>query len=92
MDKVPSWESLFVSRQKGLFLSVCTWTITNWLERKHGSYVETIMKQVYLTRRECKTNAGTVEIFRNLFESRISARATENLPSGKSRENLDVVL
>ena len=50
------------------------------------------MKQVYLTQRECKTNAGTVEIFRNLFESRISARATEKLTSGKSRENLDVVL
>ena len=50
------------------------------------------MKQVYVTQRECKTNAGTFEIFRNLFESRISARATEKLTSGKSRENLDVVL
>ena len=40
---------------------------------------------VYLgcTQRECKTNEDIVENYRNLFELRISAGATEKLPNGK---------
>ena len=32
-EKVSNWECLFVHREKGLFLSVCMWMTSNWLER-----------------------------------------------------------
>ena len=105
-DKIPNWESMFVQRKQGLFLSVCVDDIKMaGKEAASGPYVEEtderrwswrthmILDHLYLgcTQRECKPNETVIEQYTKMFGSRISAVATEN--TGKaSRKKRSVVL
>ena len=93
-EKVSHWECLFLHREKGLFLSVYVDDI-HWLERNHtyirgGKYStkkliwenqHLSLNHVYLvcTQRQCEISKDIVDNYRTMFESRISAEATENL-------------
>ena len=93
MEKVPNWECLFVHRKQGLFLSENVDDI-KMAERKQNMAPmrKKFMKLVdfdeptpfleYLgcTQRECKPNEIVIEACTKMFESRISAGATDNLP------------
>ena len=93
--KVPNWESLFVNRQKGLFLSVYVddvklagkkqnldpmWKLLN-KEVDLGDPTS-FFDHVYLgcTQRQCKISNDIVDKYRTMFDSRISAGGTEKLP------------
>ena len=92
-DQVPNWECLFVHRQQGQCLSVCVDDM-NLAGRKESlrpmwdnlmRHVDlgeptSFFDHVYLgcTQRECKSNESIIDEYRNMFESRISAGATEN--------------
>ena len=101
-EKVSNWECLFVHREKGLFLSVYVddiklagkkqnnnpmWKVLNkevdW--REPTSFLD----HVYLgcTQRPCEISKDIVDNYRTMFESRISAGATEKLPCS---ENLSI--
>ena len=60
------------------------WMTSKWLERSSVDIEETtsFFDYVYLgcTQRECKPNEKIVEQYNKMFESRISAGATEKLP------------
>ena len=95
-EKIPIWECLFVHREQGLFLSVYVDDIkldernkifircgkfpikkSIW-ENQHLS-----QNHVYLgcTQRQCEISKNTVDNYRTMFESRISAGwETEKLP------------
>ena len=94
-EKVPNWECLSVHRQKGLFLSVYVddiksagkkqnidpkWKVLN----KEVDLVEpsSFLDHVYLgcTQRQCEISKDIMDNYRTMFESRISAGATEKLP------------
>ena len=99
-EKIPNWECLFVHREKGLFLSVYVddiklagkkqnidpmWKVLN-TEVDLGEPTS-FLDDVYLgcTQRQCEVSTDIVENYRNMFESRISAVATEkNTVLGKS--------
>ena len=86
----------FVHRKQRLMFSVYVDDIKNgWNEAEYGSHVEDIdeamllltkptsfLDHAYLgcTQRECKPNAMIIEECTQMFESRISAGATEKLP------------
>ena len=90
-----NWECLFVHREKGLFLSVYVDDI-NWLERNKilircGKLLNkevdlgeptSFLDHVYLgcTQRQCEISKDTVDNYRTMFESRISAGGSEKLP------------
>ena len=98
VGKNPDWECFFVHRLKGLFMSVCVDDI-NLAGKKQNidSMWKVVMKQVNLkeptsfldhvklgcAQRECKTSKDIVDSDRTIFESRISAGATEKLPSSE---------
>ena len=101
-EKVPNWECLFVHRQKGIFLSVYVddiklagkkqnirpmWKLLN----KDVDLGEptSFLDHVYLgcTQRQCEISKDIVNNYRTMFESRISAGRTENLPGS---ENLSI--
>ena len=101
-EKVSNWECLFVHREKGLFLSVYVddiklagskqniismWKVLN----KEADLGEptSFLDHVYLgcTQRQCQTSKDIVDNDRTMFESRISAGATEKLPCS---ENLSI--
>ena len=101
-EKVPNWECLFVHREQGLFLSVYVddiklagkkqsidpmWKVRN----KEVDLVEptSSFDHVYLgsTQRQCEISKDIVDNSRTMSESRISARATEQLPCS---ENLSI--
>ena len=94
-EKVSNWECLFVHRRQKLFLSVNVDAIKMAGKNQNvGSYVEEIDENVDVdkptsfldhahsgcTRRECKPNDAIVQGYKKMFESRISAGATEKLP------------
>ena len=100
--KFPNWECMFVHREKGLFLSVCVddiklagrkqninpmWKILNKevdLE-KPTSFLD--HENLGSTQRHCEISKDVVDNYRTMFESRISAGATEKLPCS---ENLSI--
>ena len=53
-----------------------------WMKLVDLGEPTSFLDHVYLgcTQRECKSNDGIINQFREMFESRISATATERLP------------
>ena len=101
--KISNWECLFVHCEKGLFFSVYVddiklagkkqninpmWKVTkqrSWFwENQHLSL---IMFNLGCTQRPCEISKDIVDNYRTMFESSISAGATENLPWS---ENLSI--
>ena len=91
-EKVSNWECLFVHRQKGLFLSVYVddiklagkkqnidpmWKLLN--KEVDMGEPTSFLDHVYLgcTQRHCEISKNTVDNYRTMFESRISAGRTE---------------
>ena len=94
-EEVPNWECLFVNRDKGLFLSVYVDDIKiGWKKRNIDPTWKILLKDVDLgeptwfldhiylgcIQRECQISKDIVDNYRNMFEPKISARATEKLP------------
>ena len=94
-EKVSNWECLFVHREKGLFFSVHVddiklagkkqninpmWKVLN--KEVDSGEPTSFLDHVYLrcTQRQCEISIDIVDNYRTMFESRISARATEKLP------------
>ena len=94
-EKIPNWECLFVHREKGLFLSVYVddvklagkkqnldimWKVLN--KEVDLGEPTSFLDHVYLgcTQRQCQTSKDTVDNYRTMFESRISAGGAEKLP------------
>ena len=97
-EKVSTWESLFVHSQKGLFFSVYVddiklagrkqnidpmWKVLN--KEVDLGEPTSFLDHVYLgcTQRQCEISKDIVDNYRTMFESRISAGATEKLPCSK---------
>ena len=95
LEKVPNWECLFVHRKQKLFLSVYVDDIKMagkkhnlapvWKKLMKDVDIEepiSFLGHVYLgcTQRECKPNEKIIGEYNKMFESRISAGATEKLP------------
>ena len=95
-EKVSKWECLFVHSEKGFFLSVYVddiklkqnivpmWKVLN----KEVDWGEptSFLDHVYLgcTQRQCEISKDIVDNYRTMFESRISAGATEKLPCSEN--------
>ena len=94
-EKVSNWECLFVHRQKGLFLSVYVddiklagkkqninpmWEVLN--KEVDLGEPTSFVDHVYLgcTQRQCEISKDTVDNYRTMCESRLSAVRTEKLP------------
>ena len=94
-EKGSNWECLFVHRETGLFLSVFVgdiklagkkqnidpmWDVLN--KEVDLGEPTSFLDHVYLgcTQRQCQTSKNTVVNYRTMFESRISAGATEKNP------------
>ena len=103
-EKVSDWEFLFVHREKGLFLSVYVddiklagkkehidpmWKVLH--KEVHLGQPTSFLDHVYLvcTQRQCEIRKDIFDNYRTMFESRISAGATEKLPCS---ENLRISL
>ena len=72
MGKVPNWESLFCSSNDIKMAG---------RRQNMGPMWKKLMKLVLgCTQFECKPNEDIVNQYREMFESRISATATEKLP------------
>ena len=102
-EKVPNWECFFVSREKGLFLSVYvddvklagkkqnispTWKVC--MKDVDLGEPTSFLDHVYLscTQRECQINKDVVDKYKSVIESRIFAGAEEKLRcSGKPDAN-----
>ena len=97
-EKVSNWECLFVHREKGLFLSVYVddlklagkkqninpmWKVLN--KEVDLGKPTSFLDHVYLgcTQRQCEISKDIVNC-RTMFESRISAGATEKLPCSEN--------
>ena len=95
LGKVPNCECHFVHREKGLFLSVYVddsklagkkqnidpmWNVLN--KEVDLGEPTSFLDHVYLgcTQRQCQTSKDTVDNYRTMFESRISAEGVEKLP------------
>ena len=93
--RIPNWECLFVHRVKGLFLSVYVddiklagmkpnldpmWKLLN--KEVDLGEPTSFLDHVYLccTQRQCQISKNTVDNYRTMFESRISAGEVEKLP------------
>ena len=96
-EKVPNWECLFVNRQNGLFLSVNvddiklagkkqnispTWKIL--MKDLDLGEPKSFLDHVCLGCTEKKISKDIVDEYRSMFESRISAGATEKLSETKA--------
>ena len=94
-DKVPNWECLFIHREKGLFLSVYVDDIKLAGKKQNIDPMWKLLnKEVDLgkptsfldhensgcTQRQCAISKNTVDNYRTMFESRISAGGVEKLP------------
>ena len=94
-EKIPNWECLFVHREKGLSLSVYVDDIKLAGKKQNIVPMSKVFNEevdlgeptsfldhVYLgcTQRQCETSKDIIDNFRTMFESRISAGATEKLP------------
>ena len=94
-EKIPNWECLFVHREKGLFLSVYVddlklagqkqnldpmWKLLD-KEVDLGEPTSSL-DHVFLgcTQRQSEISKNTVDNYRTMFESRISAGGVEKLP------------
>ena len=101
-EKVSNWECLFVHREKGLFLSVYVDDIKLAGKKQNIDPMCTIrnkevdlgeptffLDHVYLgcTQRQCEISKDIVHNYRTMFESELSAGATEKLPC---LENLSI--
>ena len=92
---IPNWECLFVHREKGLFLSLYVddikmagkkqnldpmWNLLN--KEVDLGEPTSFLDHVYLgcTQRQCEISKNTVDKYRTMFESRISAGRVEKLP------------
>ena len=101
-EKIPNWECLFVHREEGLFLSVYVndiklagkkqnldpmWKVLN--KEVDLGEPTSFFDHVYLvcTQRQCEISKDIEDNYRTMFESRISAGATEKIPCS---ENLRV--
>ena len=95
LGKVSNWECLFVHREKVLFLSVYVddiklsgkkqnidpmWKVLN--KEVDLGEPTSFLDHVHLrcTQRQCQTSKNTVDNFRTMFESRISAGGVEKFP------------
>ena len=93
--KIPNWECLFVHRQNGLFLSVCVDDIKLTGKKQNLDPMSKLLnKEVELgdptssldhvyfgcTQRQCEISKNTVDNYRTMIESRISAAGVEKLP------------
>ena len=101
-EKVSNWACLFVHREKGLFLSVYVddiklagkklnidpmWKVLN-KEVDLGEPTSFFgHENLGCTRRPCEISKDIVDSYRTMFESRISAGATENC---HARKNLSI--
>ena len=98
-EEVSDWECLFVHREQGLFLSVhvdyiklagkkqnldLMWKVLN--KEVDLGEPTSFFDHVYLgcTQRQCETNKDVVDNYRAMFESKISAKATEKLPCSEN--------
>ena len=98
-EKVSNWECLYVHREKGLFLSVYVdgiklagkkhnlvpmWKVLN--KEVDLGEPTSFLDHVYLgcTQRQCEISKDIVDNYRIMFESRISAGATEKLPCSEN--------
>ena len=94
-EKIPNWECIIAHRKEGLVLSVYVDDINMAGKKQNMALMwKKLMKNVdineptsfldhvYLgcTQRECKPNETIIEQKTKMFESRISAGATEKLP------------
>ena len=94
-EKVSNWECLFAHREKGSFLSVHVddiklagkkqnidpmWKVLD--KEVDLGEPTSFLDHVYLgcTQRQCQISIDIVDNYRTMFESRISAGATEKLP------------
>ena len=94
-EKVSNWECLFLHREKGLFLSVYVddtklagkkqnidpmWKVLN--KEVDLGEPTSFLDHVYFgwTQRKCEISKNTVDNYRTMFESRISAVRVEKLP------------
>ena len=94
-EKVSNWECLFVHREEGLFLSVYVddirlagkkqninpmWKVLN--KEVDLGEPTSFLDHVHLgcTQRQCEISKDIVDIYRTMFESRISAGGEEKLP------------
>ena len=99
LGKVLNWECFIRSpRKRTILICSCGQYQTGRQNRKHRTDLEIPIKDVDLgeptsfldhvnlgcTQRECKINNDIVASYRDKFESRISAGATEKLPENKS--------
>ena len=106
-EMVSNRECLFVHREKRLFLSVYVddiilagkkqninpmWKVLN--KQVDLGEPTSFLDHVYLgcTQRQCEKSKDIVDNYRTMFESRISARATEKLPCSQKSEYLFMVL
>ena len=93
-EKVSNWECLFVHREKGLFLCVYVDDI-KLAGKKHNNRVWKVLNKevdlgeptsfldhvfLWCTQRKCEMSKDSVDNYRTMFESRISAGWTEKLP------------
>ena len=98
-EKVSNWECLFLHHEKGLFLSVYVddiklagkkqninpmWKVLN--KEVDLGEPTSFLDHAYLgcTQRQCEISKDIVDNYRTVFESRISARATEKLPCSEN--------
>ena len=94
-EKVPNWECLFVHRKQKFFLSVFVDDIKMAGKKQNLAPMwKKLMKNIDIeeptsflahvslgcTQRECKPNEKIIGQYNKMFESRISAGATEKLP------------
>ena len=103
-EKVPNWKCLFVDREKGLLLSVHVddiklagkkqnidpmWKVLN--KEVDLGEPTSFLDHLYLgcTQRQCEINKDIVDNYRNMFESRVSARVTEKYQNQKPRGKPD---
>ena len=99
LGKVSNWQCLFVHRQKGLFLSVYVDDIKLAGKKQNIDPMLKLLNKevdlgeptsflyhVYLgcTRRPCEISKDIVDKYRSMFESRISAGGTEELPCSEN--------
>ena len=98
-EKVPNWECLSVEREKGTILvCVCGRYQNGKQHRKHWPNVESTHERRWFwrtniiswpcflgcTQRDCQISKDIVDNYSSMFESRISAVATEKLPTRPS--------
>ena len=97
-EQVPNWECSFVDQEKGLFLSVYVDDYqTGWKETQCQTDLENTNVQTLIWENQHHSSTrfiwvaltmsdqqGYMDNYRSMFESRISAGATEKIPETKS--------